>query len=41
MTVLYLPQLIGLALGLSEKDLRFDLNLSITDSFREKLAAKL
>jgi heterodisulfide reductase subunit B len=41
MTVLYLPQLIGLAVGLSEKDLRFDLNLSITDSFREKLAAKL
>jgi len=41
MTVLYLPQLIGLALGLSEKDLRFDLNLSITDNFREKLAAKL
>ena len=41
MMVLYLPQLIGLALGLSEKDLRFDLNLSITDSFREKLAAKL
>jgi heterodisulfide reductase subunit B len=41
MTVLYLPQLIGLALGLSEKDLRFDLNLSITDSFREKLVAEL
>jgi heterodisulfide reductase subunit B2 len=41
MTVLYLPQLIGLALGLSEKDLRLDLNLSITNSFREKLAAKL
>jgi len=41
MTVLYLPQLIGLALGLSENDLRFDLNLSITDGFREKLAAKL
>jgi len=41
MTVLYLPQVIGLALGLSGKDLRFDLNLSITDGFREKLAAKL
>ncbi len=37
MTVLYLPQLIGLALGLTEKDLRLDLNLSITDSFRKKL----
>ena len=37
MTVLYLPQLIGLALGLSEKDLRLDLNMSITDRFRKKL----
>ncbi|MBT8367904.1 MAG: CoB--CoM heterodisulfide reductase iron-sulfur subunit B family protein [Deltaproteobacteria bacterium] len=37
MTVLYLPQLIGLALGLPEKDLRLDLNLSITDRFRKKL----
>jgi len=37
MTVLYLSQLIGLALGLSEKDLRLDLNLSITDRFRKKL----
>ena len=37
MTVLYLPQFIGLALGLSEKDLRLDLNLSITDRFRKKL----
>jgi heterodisulfide reductase subunit B len=37
MTVLYLPQLIGLALRLSEKDLRLDLNLSITDRFRKKL----
>ena len=37
MTVLYLPQFIGLALGLSEQKLRLDLNLSITDSFRKKL----
>ncbi len=37
-TVLYLPQLIGLALGLSAKDLRLDLNLSVTASFRRKLA---
>ncbi|MFC1858506.1 CoB--CoM heterodisulfide reductase iron-sulfur subunit B family protein [Thermodesulfobacteriota bacterium] len=36
-TILYLPQLLGLAFGLSEKDLRLDLNLSITDSFREKV----
>ena len=37
MTILYLPQFIGLALGLSEQELRIDLNLSITDGFREKL----
>jgi heterodisulfide reductase subunit B len=37
MTIIYLPQLLGLALGLSEKQLRLDLNLSITESFRKKL----
>ncbi len=37
MTILYLPQLLGLAMGLSEKELRLDLNLSITDDFRHKL----
>ncbi|MGD8291173.1 MAG: CoB--CoM heterodisulfide reductase iron-sulfur subunit B family protein [Desulfobacterales bacterium] len=36
-TILYLPQLIGLALGLSEQDLGLDLNLSITKHFREML----
>ncbi len=36
-TVLYLPQLIGLAFGLSEQDLGIDLNLSVTDDFRRKL----
>jgi heterodisulfide reductase subunit B len=36
-TVLYLPQLIGLALGLSEEVLGLDLNLSITKRFREML----
>ncbi len=36
-TVLYLPQLIGLALGLRVKDLGLDLNLSITKAFKEKL----
>ena len=36
-TVLYLPQLIGLALGLTEHDLGLDLNLSITKAFKEKL----
>ena len=37
MTILYLPQFIGLAIGLSDKDLRLDLNLAITESFRNKL----
>jgi heterodisulfide reductase subunit B len=34
-TVLYLPQLIGLALGLSEQDLGLGLNLSVTKRFQE------
>jgi heterodisulfide reductase subunit B len=37
MTILYLPQFLGLAMGLSEQDLRLDLNLSVTKSFRNKL----
>jgi heterodisulfide reductase subunit B len=37
MTILYLPQFLGLALGLSEKDLRLDLNLSVTKAFRANL----
>jgi len=37
MTILYLPQFLGLALGLSEQDLRLDLNLSVTKEFRDKL----
>ncbi len=37
MTILYLPQFLGLALGLSEQDLRMDLNLSIAQAFRDKL----
>lgn len=36
-TILYLPQLLGLAFNLEEQDLRLDLNLSITDNFRDKL----
>ena len=36
-TVLYLPQFIGLALGLPEEKLGIDLNLSIGDRFRQKL----
>ena len=39
-TILYLPQLIGLALGLTEKELRLDLNLSVTDGFLKKLRSK-
>jgi heterodisulfide reductase subunit B len=37
LTVLYLPQLIGLALGLPAENLGINLNLSITDGFRQKL----
>ncbi len=37
-TVLYLPQLIGLSLGLSEKDLGMNLNLSITNAFKDKIS---
>ncbi|MBW2366968.1 MAG: CoB--CoM heterodisulfide reductase iron-sulfur subunit B family protein, partial [Deltaproteobacteria bacterium] len=37
MTILYLPQLLGLAIGLAEKKLRMDLNLSITSGFRDDI----
>ena len=33
MPILYLPQFLGLALGISEQDLRLDLNLSILKAF--------
>ncbi len=36
-TILYLPQLLGLALGLSEQQVRLDLNLAVTVGFKEKL----
>ncbi|MBW1900582.1 MAG: CoB--CoM heterodisulfide reductase iron-sulfur subunit B family protein [Deltaproteobacteria bacterium] len=36
-TILYLPQLIGLALDLSEKDLGLEFNLSISKRFQKKL----
>jgi len=36
MPILYLPQFLGLALGLSEQDLRLDLNLSILKAFLGK-----
>lgn len=35
-TILYLPQLLGLAMGLTEKAVRLDLNLAITSGFRAK-----
>ena len=36
-SILYLPQLLGLAMGLSEKELGLGYNLAITDDFRRKL----
>jgi heterodisulfide reductase subunit B len=38
-SVLYLPQLLGLAMGLSESALGLGFNLALTPGFREKLAA--
>jgi len=38
MTILYLPQFLGLAFGLSEHQVRLELNLSVNDSFREKFS---
>ena len=37
MTILYLPQLLGLAIGLTEKELRIELNLAVTKGFHKKL----
>ncbi|MFH1242039.1 MAG: CoB--CoM heterodisulfide reductase iron-sulfur subunit B family protein [Pseudomonadota bacterium] len=36
-SILYLPQLMGLAFGLPEEDLKLDLNLALTDDFRKKV----
>jgi heterodisulfide reductase subunit B len=38
MTILYLPQFLGLACGLSEQQVGLDLNLSVTDNFRKKIS---
>ncbi len=38
-TVLYLPQLLGLAMGLSAKKLGINLNLAVMNGFREKIQA--
>lgn len=37
MTILYLPQLLGLAIGLTPEELRLDLNLAVTNAFLQKL----
>ena len=37
-TVLYLPQLLGMAIGLSEPELGIPLNLAVTRGFRQKMA---
>ncbi len=37
-TILYLPQLMGMAFGLPETDLKLNLNLAVTDHFRRKVA---
>ena len=39
MTILYLPQLLGIAFDISQKDLGLNLNLAIMDSFRYKNAS--
>jgi heterodisulfide reductase subunit B len=36
-SILYLPQLMGLAFGLPEKDLKLNLNLAMSKSLKEKL----
>ncbi len=38
-SVLYLPQLMGLALGLSEDDVLLGKNMAVTDALRGKLRA--
>lgn len=38
-SVLYLPQLMGLAFGLSDSELKLNLNLAIAGSFKSRLAA--
>jgi heterodisulfide reductase subunit B len=38
-TIVYLPQLLGLALGINEDTVKLDLNLAVTAGFKSKLAA--
>jgi heterodisulfide reductase subunit B len=39
-SILYLPQLIGMAMGLAQKDLGLHLNLAVTRSFYDKISLK-
>jgi heterodisulfide reductase subunit B len=39
-SVLYLPQLLGLAMGIAERDLKINLNLAITNEFRDKIGQR-
>jgi heterodisulfide reductase subunit B2 len=39
-SVLYLPQLIGLAMGLPESDLGLGFNLALTESWRHRVHAR-
>jgi len=39
LSIVYLPQLLGIAFGLSEDHLKLDLNLALTGAFRSKIAA--
>ena len=38
-TVVYLPQLLGLALGIGADEVKLDLNLAVTAGFKNQLAA--
>ena len=40
-TILYLPQLLGLAMGIDEKSLGLNLNLSVLEPFREKVSVQI
>ncbi len=39
MAIIYLPQLLGLALGLGPREVKLDLNLAVTTGFNDKLSA--
>jgi heterodisulfide reductase subunit B len=39
-TIVYLPQLLGFAMGLPAESLRFDLNLKVTGTFRDQILGR-